>query len=82
MRLIMLLGAADGEVFKWHESAAPATFRVPLRGTADISVNDWGEITRGPLYVEYRLISLDPQEAFYAPSGYSPFRVIKELATR
>ena len=77
MKLIYILGAADGKVEEWKAPLGgswlpPETRRVPMNIT---------DPERGLLYQKYVIVHFDHKEAYYIPQTMSAGAAIVKLAS-
>ena len=68
MRLVLVLGHADGRVIEWLEDAAPKQVRPPYN--------------REGLTQTYNLVGFVGNEAYYVPEYTTAAQAIKQLLER
>lgn len=68
MRLVLVLGHADGRVIEWSDDAAPKQVRPPFN--------------RQGLTQVYNLVGFVGNEAYYVPEYTTAAQAIKQLTER
>ena len=68
MKLVLVLGLADGRVISWDDDAAPKTIKPP--------------VNREGVTQTYSLVGFVGDEAYYIPEYTTAAQAIKQLAER